>query len=927
VLEYEVVRSADRLGHIANEIAEAPVVSLDCETTGHSPHHAKIRLCSVNTGKGCYVIDLFETKTLGPVGVSLHEGKAIKVGQTLKFDQKFLLREFGVELYPVFDTHRASAMLHNGKDDLGHNLYDLYNRELGIGPEAPDLGGSNWSGPLTKEQLDYAAEDITHLPKLRDSLRPKVMAAGLGKACTIEFGAILPEAAIELNGFWLDKDRWLKLVEENKEAARKLEEELLSELPRPDNLMCLPGLEAGWNLDSQKQLLKSLQKMGVKIEDTAKTTLAMVAGRYPVISKIMKYRGYATLLKMFGPEYLNNIDSVTGRIHCDYWPLTGAGRYSCSKPNLQQIPRKKDYRKCFRAQKGKKFVIADYSQIELRLVAEASGDKTLIAIYLNGEDAHQRTASIVSEVPLDKVTKDQRQMAKPINFGLMYGMGPEKLVLYAATNYGVMMTVSQAEKFHRRYFDAYSAVKAWHDRMLRDGKRTGMSFTNSGRLRYLDPEKAFNEFFNCVDAETEALTTRGWVKGFDLDPKDVLLTKNPDTGELEWQAMTDLKLWPAYEGKLYEFRSKTFNAVTTPDHRWLVFNKASRRDEERTSATLSLHGDHRIHRTGMYLGPKKKVYSDDLVELVGWFLTDGSFSWTGTNKTRPTANLFQSLRANPHKVEMIDVLVERMNVLTGRYYYGELSTEDTFEDEGNYQVIWRLQADVSAALHDLFPSRVLTPEFMQKLTGPQAKLLVRTMMLGDGHEDADGKRSFCSGSKTAAEMFQALCVLAGMASTLHERDMSKHKPESKKLRNVPRMGLVWYVTLLRRDKVQVQKHQCRVFESKEGVWCPIVPNTFFVARREGQVFVTGNTPIQGTGADGLKRSMPIVYKKLKAYGDRAKMVHMVHDEIIIEADDDPDLLLAVQTDLEDGMREGMEALMHKVPTVVEGGVGESWAEK
>jgi DNA polymerase I-like protein with 3'-5' exonuclease and polymerase domains len=139
------------------------------------------------------------------------------------------------------------------------------------------------------------------------------------------------------------------------------------------------------------------------------------------------------------------VNKKTGRVHCDYWPLTGAGRYASRNPNLQQIPRGKRFRACFRPGPGKKLVLADYSQIELRLVAEISGDETLLNIYLRGEDAHQRTASIVSDVPMEEVTKNQRQMAKPINFGLMYGMGPEKLVVYAQANYGVSMKLKQAE--------------------------------------------------------------------------------------------------------------------------------------------------------------------------------------------------------------------------------------------------------------------------------------------------------------------------------------------------------------------------------------------------------------------------------------------------------------------------------------------------
>jgi DNA polymerase-1 len=501
MIEYELVRSADRLGAIAEEVSQSPVTSLDLETTGFSPITSEVRLCSLNTGKSVYVIDVFETKTLGPVGKALHESKGIKVGQNLKFDQKFLLYKYGIELWPIFDTYRASALIHNGRG-LGSDLWDLYNRELGIAPETGDLGGSDWSGPLTKEQLDYAAEDVIWLPKLREALKPKLKALGLNTVALIEFGAILPEAAIELEGFFLDREMWISLAESNIKKAEELRKQLVRELPHPANQISLPGFDPDFNLQSNEQLLKSLRRLGLKqsdgkpLEDTKEMTLAMYAKDFPIVSKILDYRGYAQSVKSFGIDYLDHIDPKTGRIHSSYFPFTGAGRYSCSRPNLQQVPRSKEFRKCFKVPKGRKLVISDYSQIELRIAAEISGDQTLIEIYKNGEDAHQRTASIVMSVAIDKVTKGMRQLAKPINFGLIYGLGAEKLVKYAQASYGVSMSLSEAESFRQRYFQGYSGVRSWHRAILSDeNKRSGITHTIPGRLRYLKVD-AHNEYMN-----------------------------------------------------------------------------------------------------------------------------------------------------------------------------------------------------------------------------------------------------------------------------------------------------------------------------------------------------------------------------------------------------------------------------------------------
>ena len=529
MLDYEVVTSAERLAAIAVEVEQRPVTALDLETTALSPRDGEIRICSLNTGSGRYVIDLFQTKTLGPIIEALNKTKGVIVGQNIKFDQKWLLWKHMVEMDRVFDTFRSSSILYNGYQHVSHDLYDLFRRELKIVPEAHELGGSDWTGSLSKEQLDYAAEDIIHLPALRETLIPKLKAAGLIKIAGIEFQAILPECAIELNGFWLDSERWLDVAKHNEAhylAARAL---LMQELPYPKKQMLFPGFEdilpklVGkgekkqfnkklFNLDSPEQVLESLRLLGLKqkiynkdlqrtetvdLQDTKEMTLAMLAGEYPIVSKFIEFRGYSQRRKSFGKDYLEHIDEQTGRIHTEFWPFTGAGRYASAHPNLQQIPREKVYRECFRAPPGRRLAIADYSNIEMRIVAEISGDKVLIRVFNDPKgDAHRTTASLLAGVEEKLVSKDQRQQAKPVNFGFIYGMQAARLVLYARANYGVTLTEGQAMKFRRKFFEAYQGVGAWHEFVQREAQRLKMARTIWGRRRFLDPETAFNEFYN-----------------------------------------------------------------------------------------------------------------------------------------------------------------------------------------------------------------------------------------------------------------------------------------------------------------------------------------------------------------------------------------------------------------------------------------------
>lgn len=515
--KYQYITEASRLPAIAQEIADATVLGEDLETTGFSPILNEIRLWSINTGKNIYVIDVFKTGRPEVIIQAHRDTKAIVVGQNLKFDQSFLLYHYGLEFVAVFDCFRASRLMHNGHQlgntmFDGHNLWDLYRRELNINPETQDLGASDWSAnELTTEQLDYAAEDVFRLPQLREIMRPKMLKLGLAQVAGIEFQVILAEAAVELNGFFLDQKHWLDLAAENLSKQNQMQTVLWNELPDPDNQMTLPGLQATWNLDSPQQMLASLQRLGIRlhlkdpttgkdrlqlIPDTSEITLAMAQEAFPVISKLLTYREAATQVKMFGPEYLDITNKVTGRLHPSYYPFLLSGRYGIAKPNLGQIPRDKRFRKAFRAEEGNKLVVCDYSNIEMRIVAEISGDDVLIQVFVDGKDAHRFTAALLSGKAEELVSKPERQMAKPVNFGLIYGMMPPKLVLYALSGYGVKMTLKEATNYRNRYFERFAGVHRWHGRAQRDGQRAKSSCSIAGRLRYLDTGEFYNEYYN-----------------------------------------------------------------------------------------------------------------------------------------------------------------------------------------------------------------------------------------------------------------------------------------------------------------------------------------------------------------------------------------------------------------------------------------------
>jgi len=241
------------------------------------------------------------------------------------------------------------------------------------------------------------------------------------------------------------------------------------------------------------------------IQDTNELTLAQFAKKVPVVKMLLEHRAVATQIKMFGAPFISYVNKHTGRIHGRYYPFTGTGRYAMRTPNCQQIPKDKAFRRCFKPKVPKRFHIADFSQVELRIMAQLSKDPVLIDAYKNDIDIHRLTASIIYDCPIENIKKGspERDAAKPTNFGFIYGLMPPTFVLYALAQYGVEMTLEQAKTFRDRFFGRYQGVAEWQRRQLKLASESGLLRTLSGRIRYL-PETAHNEWFNTPDQSVGA---------------------------------------------------------------------------------------------------------------------------------------------------------------------------------------------------------------------------------------------------------------------------------------------------------------------------------------------------------------------------------------------------------------------------------------
>lgn len=465
----------------AQEIAAHPVIGLDTETTGLDPLSSQVRLIQFAIPGKNFVIDLFKVPALSNPEVRslLSSAEIVKALHHAKFDLKMLLHHFNVEVRGIFDTLLASKLIGAGRVDIGHGLAAVADRHLS---QAVDKSAqaSDWSGPLSAAQYEYAATDAELMLPLRETLARQIDELRLNEVAKLEFECVLPIAAMELAGMAIDAACWRELASGVTRAHEVISIELKHELAAGIAQLSLFD-EPDINLDSPAQILEALGRMGIKIEGTRSWQLQPLAKDHPAIAKLLEYRAIQKAVTSYGLPLLDHINPITGRLHPDFHQIGATGgRMSCSDPNLQQVPNTPEYRSCFRAPAGRKLVIADYSQIEIRILADWSQDTSLVKALLSGEDLHRVTASQMFGVKLEEVSKDQRAAAKQLNYGIMYGLGAPGLAAR------VNCPLNEAEEMLRKYFATYSGMAAWlneaADRAVRDRENR----TRSGRLIHFD---------------------------------------------------------------------------------------------------------------------------------------------------------------------------------------------------------------------------------------------------------------------------------------------------------------------------------------------------------------------------------------------------------------------------------------------------------
>jgi DNA polymerase-1 len=496
---YHGIMDAEALRQLVAQLALADRVALDTETTSQDPMRAElVGLSFAIAPHEAYYIpcghrylgapsQMTCTDVLATLKPILENPAIAKIGQNIKYDWMVLSRH-GIDLQGVrFDTMVASYLLNPSKrshsldqiamDFLGHKTI-TYAEVVGKGSKK-----AGFEAVPVGQAIPYAAEDADITLMAYEALRPQLEELGLMDLFdTVEMPLVPVLLRMEMAGITVDQDR---LRELSKSFAAQLE-------ALETSIHALAG--EPFNIKSSQQLGRILfEKLALPVQKKTKKktgystdvgVLTTLAEHHELPALVLRHRGLAKLKSTYVDALMEMVHPTTRRIHTSYnQSVTATGRLSSSDPNLQNIPIRteegREIRKAFIPRSGWKLLAADYSQVELRILAHYAQDATLISAFASDQDIHTRTACEVFETSEEMISDELRRHAKVINFGIIYGMGPYSL----AQDLGISQAM--AKTYIDNYFNHYPGVKAFIDQTIETARRTKQTSTLMGRIRLL----------------------------------------------------------------------------------------------------------------------------------------------------------------------------------------------------------------------------------------------------------------------------------------------------------------------------------------------------------------------------------------------------------------------------------------------------------
>lgn len=491
--EYKLIENEEEMDRICDFFMTKEFVSIDTETTSTDAIRAELvgLSFSVEENKAFYVpLPANREEALKYVRIfkPLYENdKILKIGQNIKYDYE-VLNNYGVTLQgKMFDTMIAHYLiqpeLHHNMDYMAETLlgYRTIHIEELIGPKGKKQKNMRDLSPT--DICEYAAEDADITLRLKHLLEPRLKELGLEELFwNIEMPLVRVLADMELNGVCLDTEALQETSRIFTDRMKQYEQEIYKEAGETFNIGS--PKQVGDILFGKLQIMDKPKKTKTGQYVTSEEVLQSLEAKHPVVRNILNYRGMKKLLSTYIDALPKLINPRTGHIHTSFnQAQTATGRLSSSDPNLQNIPVRtddgKEIRKCFIPEDGCLFFSADYSQIELRIMAHLSGDENMMEAFREGHDIHRATAAKIWHEDIDKVTDAQRKKAKQANFGIIYGI----------TTYGLAQRMgipnSEARELIQDYFHTFPKVKAYMEQAKETARAKGYAETLFHRRRYL----------------------------------------------------------------------------------------------------------------------------------------------------------------------------------------------------------------------------------------------------------------------------------------------------------------------------------------------------------------------------------------------------------------------------------------------------------
>lgn len=483
---------------VVNYCKSKTVLGVDTETEGFDFTCKKMIMFQIGDEDNQFIIDT-RTISIEPLREIIEDKNITKIFHNAKFDYKFIKKWSDITCEGVYDTFLSEVIISCGKNS-GYGLKDLCSRYLNV--ELNKDVRNQFIGltgqPFRADQIVYGAKDVEYLCKIKELQQPIIDQYKLQNVIDLENQAVLALADIEYNGLDLDTEAWKEIEKFNSAKADSLLFNLdqeLTEDTRLQDFICkyiqtdmfteideLRKVNVKWT--SPKQVLEVFQTLIPKLDNVNSKAMYKYKYKFPIINTYIKYKEAMKLYTSYGDAFFKNLKS-DNKIHTNFHQILDTGRVSSSKPNMQQIPADNVYRNCFTAPDGWSFVSADYSSQELNVIAFGSQDPVWIKALQKGQDLHSTCAELVygdqwltsgeddcaylanKEKCNCPSHKKLRTNVKTINFGLAYGMGPNKL---ADT---LNIELEAAKTLIEKYFEAFPSIKGFLDKLGNFGKKYG----------------------------------------------------------------------------------------------------------------------------------------------------------------------------------------------------------------------------------------------------------------------------------------------------------------------------------------------------------------------------------------------------------------------------------------------------------------------